>query len=251
MQSQNNLNSTNFSSTNMNTQPLQPGQTTGMSQTTAYPPGTTTTTFYPSGQTTTTMGSGLPAGMVAPGHQNNVQGGALKGNITSMMGKLQHNPQKEQDGNIMVANASEQKAARFETKALEWDRKGNTAKAQKNREKAARYRQKAIAKMNQPLKSAGTARPIGSVGTTPGNPALKSDKAARCEAKALEYERKGNLAKAQKNRERAWRIREKNGIPHPVGAVPPLGYSSTTTSYSSTTTAVPLGTTQVPINPSH
>lgn len=60
---------------------------------------------------------------------------ALKGNMTSMMGKMTHNPTKEHDGNIMIANAAEQKAARFETKALEWESKGNTAKAQKNREK--------------------------------------------------------------------------------------------------------------------
>lgn len=60
---------------------------------------------------------------------------AIKGNITSMVGKMTHNPQKEQDGNIMVANASEQKAARFEAKALQWEQKGNATKAQKNREK--------------------------------------------------------------------------------------------------------------------
>lgn len=114
---------------------------------------------------------------------------------------------------------------------------------------AIRYRQKAIAKMNQPLKSANTARPIGTVGGVSGvTPALKSDKAARCEAKALEYERKGNLAKAQRNREKAWRIREKNAIPHPVGTVPPLGYSAAT-GYSGTgytNTAYPAGT--VPMN---
>lgn len=60
---------------------------------------------------------------------------ALKGNITAMVGKMTHNAQKEQNGNIMIANAAEQKAARFETKALEWERKGNNNKAIKNREK--------------------------------------------------------------------------------------------------------------------
>jgi hypothetical protein len=60
---------------------------------------------------------------------------ALKGNMNYLVGKMTHNPTKEHDGNIMIANAAEQKAARFETKALEWERKGNTAKATKNRDK--------------------------------------------------------------------------------------------------------------------
>jgi hypothetical protein len=109
---------------------------------------------------------------------------------------------------------------------------------------AIRYRQKAAAKLAQPLTSAQTARPIGSVGQTGVSPALKSDKAARCEAKALEYERKGNLAKAQRNREKAWRIREKHSIPHPVGAQHPSTYAG----YTQNMTAVPTtsGTTFVP-----
>lgn len=60
---------------------------------------------------------------------------ALKGNITSFVGKLQHNPEKEHTGNAMVASSKEAKAARFEQKALDWERKGNVAKAQKNRGK--------------------------------------------------------------------------------------------------------------------
>eukprot|EP00026_Physarum_polycephalum_P012414 Phypoly_transcript_12718.p1 GENE.Phypoly_transcript_12718~~Phypoly_transcript_12718.p1 ORF type:complete len:238 (+),score=69.13 Phypoly_transcript_12718:319-1032(+) len=189
---------------------------------------------YPAG--TTSMGA-TQAG--DPAHPPS----AIKGNITAMMGKMQHNPTKEQNGNIMISNAAEQKAAKFETKALQWESKGNTVKAQKNREKAARYRQKAAAKLAQPLSSAQTAKPIGAVGTAGPSP-LKSDKAARCEAKALEYERKGNLAKAQKNRERAWRIREKNSIPHPVGAQHPSTYAG----YTQNMTAVPTtsGTTFVP-----
>jgi len=107
---------------------------------------------------------------------------AFKGNITSMMGKMSHNPQKQQDGNIMVANSCEQKAARFETKAAQWEQKGDLAKAQKNRDKASRYRQKAITKMHEPLTTpkgvnnqmAGNTQPVyGSnstataIGTTP------------------------------------------------------------------------------------
>ena len=55
-------------------------------------------------------------------------------------------------------------------------------------------------------------------------PALRGDKAARFEARALEYERKGNHAKAQRNRERAWRTREKHSIAHPAGSRHPNTY---------------------------
>jgi hypothetical protein len=82
---------------------------------------------YPVG----TTAAGTNAGQMDPSHPPS----ALKGNMTSMMGKMTHNPTKEQNGNIMIANAAEQKAAKFETKALQWESKGNTSKAQKNREK--------------------------------------------------------------------------------------------------------------------
>jgi len=231
---------------------------------------------------------------------------AIKGNITSMMGKVSHNPQKQQDGNIMIANSCEQKAAKFETKALQWEQKGNMAKAQKNREKAARYRQKAIAKMNQPLTtpkqsssnnnapimttqaggssftsttpmttptstmpmSSGNTTGFSSSGTTTGftsgttnynsgttalNPPLlattsKSDKALRCEQKALEYERKGDLGKAQRNRDKAWHIREKNGIPHPVGSVTPVAYSQQTSTNFTTIAPAPMNLNPGPMS---
>jgi len=64
---------------------------------------------------------------------------------------------------------------------------------------------------------------------------MKSDKAARCEAKALEYERKGNLAKAQKNRERAFRIRQKHSL-----AVPAGGYYVAPGTTTTTTVVTPL-----------
>ena len=50
------------------------------------------------------------------------------------------------------------------------------------------------------------------------------DKASRFEARALEYERKGNHAKAQRNRERAWRTREKHSVAHPAGSRHPNTY---------------------------
>lgn len=101
--------------------------------------------------------------------------------------------------------------------------------------------------MAQPLSSTTTAHPVGSVGG-PLNPTLKSDKAARCEAKALEYERKGNLAKAQRNRERAWRIREKHAIPHPVGAQHPSTYTAYTHTMTTPATTMPVA---VPVTAAH
>ena len=56
------------------------------------------------------------------------------------------------------------------------------------------------------------------------NPTLYNNKAARFEARALEYERKGNHAKAQRNRERAWKTREKHSIAHPAGSRHPNTY---------------------------
>ena len=55
-------------------------------------------------------------------------------------------------------------------------------------------------------------------------PALRGDRAARFEARALEYERRGNHAKAQRNRERAWKTREKHSIAHPAGSRHPNTY---------------------------
>lgn len=208
-----------------------------------------------------TTNIGAPSTIVTPTGTTFASGetappSALKGNITAMMGKMQHDPNKQHAGNAMVASSKEAKAARFEAKAIEWERKGNITKAQKNRGKvkrtpsrtsllarshsfilsllsqpfansflqAALLRQKAIAKLNQPCV---TAYP----------PGVKNDKAARCDLKALEYEKKGNLAKAQKNRERAYKIREKHGIAHPVGTVRPA-----------TTTTMPASQ---PVPPTH
>eukprot|EP01110_Echinostelium_bisporum_P000679 TRINITY_DN1167_c0_g1_i1.p1 TRINITY_DN1167_c0_g1~~TRINITY_DN1167_c0_g1_i1.p1 ORF type:complete len:189 (-),score=106.66 TRINITY_DN1167_c0_g1_i1:88-654(-) len=168
--------------------------------------------------TTPVTTSVTPQATVLPSGETITNPSSIKGNITAMVGKMSHNPEKEVAGNTMVAGAKEQKAARFEAKALEWERKGNVQKAQKNREKAAKFRQAAMTKLTKPVQSVGVA-------TAPGQ---KADKAARCDAKALEYERKGNMAKAQKNRERAYKIRSKHGITHPVGTVPMTSYGTTT-----------------------
>lgn len=84
-------------------------------------PGAPSTIVTPTGATFATGDTAAPS--------------SLKGNITSMMGKMQHNPEKQHAGNAMVASSKEAKAARFESKALDWERKGNVAKAQKNRGK--------------------------------------------------------------------------------------------------------------------
>lgn len=110
----------------------------------------------------------------------------LKGNFTSLLGKVTHNPDKQQAGNVMIATRKEEKAKFFEQQATEWELKGNTAKAQKSREKAARCRQMAQAKLHEPL-------------ATPANKsAIKSDKATKMDQKAQEYERKGDEARAVK-----------------------------------------------------
>ncbi len=91
---------------------------------------------------TTTTGTTVPTNVPTSNVQHSTTVGdpshppsMIKGNINSMMGKFTHNPQKQMDGNIMIANSREQKAAKCETKALEWERKGNANKSQKNREK--------------------------------------------------------------------------------------------------------------------
>jgi len=91
---------------------------------------------------------------------------------------------------------------KYEARAIEYDKKGNPAKAQKNREKAARLRQ---AQLNS--------------GNNSSNPSARGDSAftnplwspERYDQKAQKWEAKGNLAKAQKNREKAARLRAEQG----------------------------------------
>lgn len=128
-----------------------------------------------------------------------VQPSTIKGNFTSLVGKITHNPEKQMAGNAMIACRQEEKANFFDQRAEEWEQKGNLAKAQKNREKvcsaphksvkqsiyniakAIRYRQKAQAKLHEPI-------------TAPVNKkAIKTDKVAKLDAKALECEKKGDL----------------------------------------------------------
>eukprot|EP00026_Physarum_polycephalum_P013367 Phypoly_transcript_13760.p1 GENE.Phypoly_transcript_13760~~Phypoly_transcript_13760.p1 ORF type:complete len:294 (+),score=68.36 Phypoly_transcript_13760:111-992(+) len=131
----------------------------------------------------------------------------IKGNFTSFVGKVTHNPDKQQAGNAMIASRKEEKAAYCEQKAAEWELKGNTAKAQKNREKAARYRQMAQSRLQQPLSAPANKDKV---------PA-KMDKAARLDAKAQEYERRGEDAKAVKCHNKAHQVRQKHNLSQPIG----------------------------------
>jgi len=135
----------------------------------------------------------------------------IKGNITSFVGKVTHNPDKQQAGNAMIANRKEEKAVFFDQQASEWEIKGNTAKAHKYREKAARCRQMALAKLHEPL-------------TTPTNKtSVKMDKAARLDAKAQDYERKGDDARAVRTHNKARQLRQKYGLSQPIGnTTPPM-----------------------------
>lgn len=110
----------------------------------------------------------------------------LKGNFTSFVGKVTHNPDKQQAGNAMIASRKEEKAKFFEQQAIEWELKGGTAKAMKYREKAARCRQMAQAKLHEPLAVPST------------KSAIKAEKAAQLDLKAQEFERKGEEARAVK-----------------------------------------------------
>jgi hypothetical protein len=178
-----------------------------------------TETYTPTICTTTT-----PATTVSPPAPHL---STIKGNITSFVGKVTHNPDKQQAGNAMVASRKEEKAAFFEQKALEWELKGNTNKAQKNRDKAARYRQMAQARLNAPL-------------TTPVNKTpAKMDKAKRLDAKAQEHERRGEDAKAAKYQDKAYQLRQKHGLSHPVGGSTPTMVGTTTGPFASSTAVSP------------
>lgn len=159
--------------------------------------------------------SSSPAGSQTLGREGSgTHLSTIKGNLTSFVGKVTHNPDKQQAGNVMVANRKEEKAQFFEQKAAEWELKGNTAKAQKNREKAARCRQTAQARREQPLSSP--------VNKTPA----KIDKAAKLDAKAQECERKGDQAKAVQYHEKAYQLRQKHNLSQPIGGTTTPGITA-------------------------
>jgi len=105
----------------------------------------------------------------------------------------------------------------YETKALQYEQKGKAAKALKNRNKAARLRGNALGNTHgvgntgfvpvvPPMGT--TYAPVG-VGGYPGATTTTTTTTrnfATYESKALRWEQRNNLTKAQKNREKAWRF---------------------------------------------
>jgi len=161
---------------------------------------------------------------------------SLRGNMDSLVGRFTKNMEKELQGNTIVAASKEERATRYDAKALNYEKSGNTAKAQKNRSKAILLRDKARLKLTQ----------------------LPHSSPDKYELKAQEWERKGNAAKAQKNRDKAQRLRAKQVNQHTGNsstlsqtsyANAPQGTTYTTVPLTSTTTTTyttptaPLGTT--------
>jgi len=188
-----------------NTSPLNASYAYG----TAAPGFAFTPTNLPAGTTTTTTVVDTTQGKPS----------FVKGEMNVLMGKVTGNKEKQIQGITMLAATKEDKAARYETKAIEWDGKGNTQKAAKNRAKAARLREQAVTKLTNLPGAVNTAPHTMGGGYAPGFPGTTvsgtntntnhKDKAAKYDAKALEYQRKNNPAKAQKNREKAIKKREK------------------------------------------
>jgi len=104
---------------------------------------------------------------------------------------------------------------KLEAKALNYERKGKTAKAQKYREKAALARSK----------QAGTGNVGGNTaGSTMGNTGYSSNRTPQVyEQNAQKWEQRGNTNKAQKNREKVWRLQNPAV---PVTAAAPVFYDN-------------------------
>jgi tetratricopeptide (TPR) repeat protein len=140
---------------------------------------------------------------------------------------------------------------KYEARALEYDRKNKPKKALKYREKAAKLRASHVQQGGGP--HIGQA-PLVNIGTNPahvpGAPVLVAAPATYLpmrsvpiyEKQAVKWESRGNYNKAQKNREKAWRLNN----PQYAGQQVPafynnnqfVGYNAptTTTSYYTTTT---------------
>jgi len=99
--------------------------------------------------------------------------------------------------------------AKYEQRALAYEKKGNVAKAQKNRDKASRLRANQASGQPQQHYS---------------NP-LKNPE--RYDQKALKWQNKGNQVKAQKNRDKAARLRAEQAQRNMgMGTAIPMGGSS-------------------------
>jgi len=89
---------------------------------------------------------------------------------------------------------------KYEAKAITYEQKGKTNKAIKYREKAARLRANQGNQSNFGTAAINsTAIPVGSTAYTQRTPAMY-------ETRATKWEQRGNFQKAQKNREKVWRL---------------------------------------------
>jgi len=111
----------------------------------------------------------------------------------------------------------------YEAIALEYEKKGNIAKAQKNRDKAIRLRQ---AQLNNP---SGTSSSLP-------NPLAQLRSPERYDQKALKWQNKGNGIKAQKNRDKAAKLRAEQATSYN----PAIARSTSGTALGQTTYNPPL-----------
>jgi len=97
---------------------------------------------------------------------------------------------------------------KYEQRALAYEQKGNTKKALKNREKAQQLRAHHAQSTGGTL-SAGSVPVVvtGAPVVATGAPVVRPVRTFQTyETNALKWEQRNNLAKAQKNREKAWRL---------------------------------------------
>jgi len=115
----------------------------------------------------------------------------------------------------------------LEQRALNYEQKGKTAKALKCREKAAR------------LRANGAGAQTGTALGTPTQTGFATYRTPqRYEQNALKWEQRGNYTKAQKNREKVWRLQ--NPQYGPQYAAPPLYNQNRFVGYNVPYTATPL-----------
>jgi len=128
---------------------------------------------------------------------------------------------------------SSQKAARFDTKAAEWEKRGDLVKAQKNRDKANRYRQ-----MNQ----AGYVKPTRAQ-------SYYMERAAKFDQKAIRNQQLGRSNQALRAQQRAQRIRTKHNLPASTAGAGGFGaYQGLNFPYSSSTAHPTYGYQRLPVN---
>jgi len=129
---------------------------------------------------------------------------------------------------------------KYEQRALAYEQKGKTAKALKNREKAARLRQQQLS--GQPSSSSMS------------NPLQMLKNPERYDQKALKWQNKGNMTKAQKNRDKAARLRaematKNSGSPMMGNTMGTMGSNTMGTTNMMGNTMGTMGTTHTVVAP--